>query len=49
VEKVIETKQNQILKFIMESDMEFFEHFLSDLNEKELQSFFDNNPEFLQQ
>ena len=44
-----EGKQTEILKFIMSSDMDFYEEYLSKLSEKELQDFLDKNPEFLQE
>ena len=37
----------RLLRDIMENDLEFYERFLKDLSEKELQAFLDHNPEFL--
>ena len=43
----MEDQSNPLWTFINESDMEFFEKYLKDLSEKELQRFLDKNPDFL--
>lgn len=42
-----ETQQQKFLKSVMGDDMDFFDQFLSDLSEDELQRFLDENPDFL--
>jgi len=42
-----ESKQESFLRLIMGDDMEFFEQFLADLPEDELQKFLDKNSDFL--
>lgn len=44
-----ETQQEKFLRLIMGSDMDFYEQFLSDLTEEELQKFLEKNPDFLQE
>lgn len=42
-----ENKQEEFLRVVMGSDMEFYEQFLKDLSEEELKNFLDANPDFL--
>lgn len=42
-----ESKQDEFLRLVMGSDIEFYEQFLKDLSEEELQKFLDANPDFL--
>ncbi len=37
----------QIIEYIMENDLEFYEKYLSDLTPEELQIFLNENPDFL--
>ena len=43
-----ENRLDKVWKELTESDMEFYEKYLSDLTEEELQRFINENPEFLQ-
>lgn len=42
-----ESKQKDFLRLIMGSDMDYYEDYLADLSEEELQRFLDSNPDFL--
>ena len=42
-----ETKHQRFLRLIMGSDEEFYEQFLKDLPEEELQKFMEENPDFM--
>lgn len=44
-----ETRQERFLKDMFGSDMDFYEKFLKDLSEEELQKFLDDHPEFLKE
>ncbi len=43
-----ENRLEKFLKDVMGSDEEFYERFLSELSEEQLQRFLDENPDFLQ-
>ena len=45
--RVSECKQKELINFIMGNDMDFYEQFLSNLSECELQCFYDENPDFM--
>lgn len=44
-----ETKHERFLRLIMGSDEDFFEQFLKDLPEEQLQKFLEENPNFLKE
>lgn len=45
----MENRQCDFLKLLMEDDLKFYEEFLLDLSDEEINRFFEENPDFMEE